>query len=109
MSLLGKLIGAFAGTEQELPANAILIDVRSSGEYQAGYIAGAVSLPLGEVGDRIHSVVPDKDAPVIVYCQSGARSASAKNILSNIGYTNVANGGGVGSLALRLQKQICRL
>lgn len=47
MSLLGKLIGAFAGTEQELPANAILIDVRSSGEYQAGYIAGAVSLPLG--------------------------------------------------------------
>lgn len=109
MSLLEKLIGAFAGTEQELPANAILIDVRSSGEYQAGYIYGAVSLPLGEVVDRIHSVVPDKDTPVIVYCQSGTRSASAKNILANMGYTNVANGGGVGSLALRLQKQICRL
>jgi hypothetical protein len=78
MSLLEKLIGAFAGTEQELPANAILIDVRSSGEYQAGYIYGAVSLPLGEVVDRIHSVVPDKDTPVIVYCQSGARSACKK-------------------------------
>jgi len=109
MNLLGKLIGAFAGAEQELPANAMLIDVRSVGEYQSGYIDGAVSLPLGEVSDRIHSVVPDKGTPVIVYCQSGARSASAKNILSDMGYTNVVNGGGVGSLAIRLQKQIYRL
>lgn len=108
MNLFGKLIGAFAGAEQELPTNAMLIDVRSVGEYQSGYIAGAVSLPLGEVSDRICSVVPDKGTPVIVYCQSGARSASAKNMLSDMGYTNVVNGGGVGGLAIRLQKQICR-
>lgn len=108
MSLLGKLIGAFAGTEQELPANAILIDVRSAGEYQSGYIAGAISLPLGDISHLIHSVVSDKETSVIVYCQSGARSASAKNILGNMGYSSVVNGGGIGSLALRLQKQIRR-
>lgn len=109
MNFLGKIMQAWSGSFSEaLPSDALLIDVRLPGEYAAGYIEGAISLPLAGIGKTIAVVVPDKSAVIIVYCHSGARSASAKSILSSMGYQNVSNGGGIGSLALKLQKQLQR-
>jgi phage shock protein E len=109
MNFFSKLVqGITGGSTQDLPQNAILIDVRSPGEFAAGYIDGAISLPLDTIGQTIGASVPDKSAAIIVYCRSGARSASAKNILTGLGYQHVINGGGVGGLALKLQKAVHR-
>ena len=109
MNFFSKLLHSMTGGSSEpLPSNAILIDVRSPGEFSSGYIDGAISLPLDTIGQTIAAAVPDKCATIIVYCRSGARSASARNLLIAMGYQNVSNGGGVGALALKLQKQVCR-
>ncbi len=76
-------------TARELVASgAALIDVRSPGEYSSGHIDGARNIPVGEVGARLDEIGP-KDAPLVVYCRSGARSASAKSTLEGAGFTNV--------------------
>lgn len=109
MNFFSKLIQGITGaSSQELPADAILIDVRSPGEFASGYIDGAISLPLGNIGQTISAAVPDKSAAIIVYCRSGARSGSAKSILTGLGYQHVINGGSVGGLALKLQKPVRR-
>lgn len=67
---------------------ALLVDVRSPGEYADGHIEGAVNIPVGEVESRIGEF-GDKDASVVVYCRSGMRSASAKRTLIEHGWTDV--------------------
>lgn len=51
------------------------VDVREPDEYAVGHIPGAKLLPLGEVMSRAAEVLPDKDAPWLVYCRTGRRSA----------------------------------
>lgn len=107
MNIFNRMMGSIMGVDKELPANACLIDVRSSVEYASGYIEGAISIPLGDLTQSISKAVPDKETEIVVYCQSGARSAAAKNQLQGMGYQHVSNGGGIGSLAASLQKKIC--
>ncbi|MEW6697631.1 MAG: rhodanese-like domain-containing protein [Bacillota bacterium] len=66
-----------------------LIDVREPDEYQAGYIKGAVLIPLGELEQRLQEI--SKEKPVVVYCRSGRRSAEAAEILIRNGYKQVYN------------------
>ena len=91
-----------------LPAGTVLIDVRSTGEFDSGHIEGAVALPLDSVQHHITSVVPDKATPLVLYCRSGARSGRACAIVSQLGYTAARNGGGIGSLALSLGRRVTR-
>jgi sulfur-carrier protein adenylyltransferase/sulfurtransferase len=67
-----------------------VIDVREQHEWDAGHVAGATLLPLGEVA-RIGEVVPDRTTPLVLHCKSGARSARAAAFLSAQGYTDVVN------------------
>ncbi|MGZ8562681.1 MAG: molybdopterin-synthase adenylyltransferase MoeB [Candidatus Limnocylindria bacterium] len=69
----------------------LVIDVREQSEWDAGHVAGATLLPLGEVAGRIAEVVPDRDAPVLLHCAVGARSARAASWLVRLDYTNVVN------------------
>ena len=73
--------------------NATLLDVRNPNEFATGSAPGAINLPLHVLPIRAHEL--DSSKPVIVYCLSGARSAQAHMLLSNLGFTNVNN---VGSL-----------
>ncbi|MDT8319368.1 MAG: rhodanese-like domain-containing protein [Xanthomonadales bacterium] len=73
----------------------IWIDVRTPAEYRAGHVAGAINIPLDEIGERIDEVNREKDSPVYLYCRTGNRSAQAKAILENMGYTRVDNFGGL--------------
>jgi rhodanese-related sulfurtransferase len=73
----------------------ILIDVRSESEFRAGHIAGAILIPESEIRVRAAEELPDKDIIILIYCQSGRRSASAAGILANLGYTNVYDFGGI--------------
>jgi len=67
----------------------ILLDVRSEPEYKEKHIHGATLLPLPELGSKAATVLPDKDAVILVYCRSGMRSRNASNQLVSMGYTQV--------------------
>src|SRR5881392_634260 len=70
--------------------HAVVVDVREQHEYDEGRLPGAVHVPRGHLETRIENAVKDKDARVILYCQSGNRSAFAANTLEHeLGYTNV--------------------
>ena len=73
----------------------ILVDVRSADEYKAQRIDGAVLVPVDQIATLAATKLPDKSLPTIVYCQSGARSARAAQILAGLGYTNVYDMGGI--------------
>ena len=74
--------------------SAILIDVRTTLEYQQGHINGAKSYPvttiLNEIGDDY-----DKDTYLIIYCKSGNRSKTAVLGLMELGYVNVYDLGSI--------------
>ena len=72
-----------------------LLDVRTSGEFRDKHIKGAVLIPVDEIEFRAESKLPDKSAVILVYCQSGGRSARAAKLLADMGYTNVSNFGGI--------------
>lgn len=54
-----------------LSAGAVLVDVRSAGEFAAGHIEGALWLPLDRIHLDIATAVPTQNQPLILYCRSG--------------------------------------
>ena len=77
-----------------------VVDVRSPEEFRSGHIKNAINIPLQKLDDSISKL--KKDKPVIVYCASGNRSASAKRLLDFNGFSKVVNGGGFRSLQNKL-------
>lgn len=69
--------------------NGILIDVRSIQEYKEYHLNGAICIPLYELQIKIENIVQNKQQLIILYCQSGARSKRAVEILEAMGYTNL--------------------
>ncbi len=80
---------------------AIILDVRSKGEYAGGHIRGSVNIPVDQLGSNTHRL-SDKNKVIIACCASGNRSGMAKSILKSKGYTQVYNGGGWMSLRNKL-------
>lgn len=105
ISALKKLlgIGPQVNYADLVKQGAVIIDVRSKGEYAGGHIRGAVNIPLDQLGNNL-SKLKDKSKPIITCCASGMRSASAKGLLKANGYKEVYNGGGWGSLQNKLLK-----
>ena len=75
-------------------ANEIWIDVRTTEEFNAGHLEGAVHIPYEEIAARIGEVTTDKDATIHLYCRSGNRSGIAQQTLQSIGFNNAVNEGG---------------
>ncbi|MGC4191411.1 MAG: molybdopterin-synthase adenylyltransferase MoeB [Thermomicrobiales bacterium] len=77
---------------------ATAIDVREADEVAQGLVPGATAIPRGFLESRIEDAVRDRDAPVVVYCAGGVRSAFAARSLQELGYTNVVSmAGGFGA------------
>jgi len=74
---------------------AVIVDVRTAGEYALGHVAGALNIPLDEVEEAAEWL--QKDVPLVVCCASGARSAVAEDILKAHGF-EVYNGGSCSKL-----------
>ena len=74
---------------------AVAVDVREPDEFQVGHLPGAKLLPLGEVLRRAGEVLPDKNAPWLIYCRTGRRSADAVQKLESLGYTDLYDLGGI--------------
>lgn len=67
----------------------LLLDVREADEVRLGYIPGAVHIARGFLEIQVEKRIPDKSAPVVVYCAGGTRSALAAATLASLGYQNV--------------------
>ena len=67
-----------------VPAGSAVLDVREQDEWDAGHIAGATHIPLGELPDRIDDL-PEED--LLVVCRSGGRSMRASMWLNRSGFT----------------------
>src|SRR5574341_1203831 len=70
----------------EQTPGAILVDVRTPEEYREGHLAKSLLIPVDRVADSAPAALPDKNAPLLVYCRSGRRSATAAEILKRMGY-----------------------
>ena len=86
---------------QLVKEGAIILDVRSKGEYASGHIKGSINISVDQLGNHLDKL-KDKNKTIITCCASGMRSASAKSMLSSQGYTKVYNGGGWMSLRGKL-------
>lgn len=76
-----------------------LLDVREPNETAMARVPGSVAIPRGMLEHTVEARVP-RDAPVVVYCAAGGRSALAADTLQRMGYTNVASmRGGIGAWA----------
>jgi len=74
---------------------AIILDVRTKEEYAERHIARSTLLCVTELEKRASTVLPDKDAQILVYCRRGRRSQIAANALLSMGYKNVIDFGGL--------------
>ncbi|NLB44789.1 MAG: rhodanese-like domain-containing protein, partial [Clostridiaceae bacterium] len=61
--------------------DALLIDVRTEAEFKSGHIEGALLLPIDQLQAKLSELPKDKATPLVVYCRSGNRSATAAQIL----------------------------
>lgn len=71
------------------------VDVRTIEEYNFSHIPTSKNIPLDVLSDRSSSEFSSKDAKIVLYCRSGARSKIASNALINLGYTNVYDLGAI--------------
>src|SRR5574343_578071 len=95
LSFIKKLLGTEKKMEQMRSAierGAVIIDVRSDGEFSGGNIKGSKNIPLNKIPGQAEKIKA-MNKPVIVCCASGMRSAQARSILSAKGI-EVYNGGG---------------
>lgn len=96
MGLFSSIFGKSADFAQLVNDGAIILDVRTPGEYAGGHIKGSKNIPLQSIQQNL-SKIP-KDKVIITCCASGMRSGSAKSILLSNGFKEVHNGGGWMSL-----------
>jgi phage shock protein E len=79
-----------------LKNGALVIDVRSRGEFNSGHQPAAINLPLDETETALPPCVKDKNQVFLPHCQSGMRSGMARHKLKGLGYPSTFN---LGSLA----------
>ena len=82
--------------QERLRQDAVILDVRTEGEFRGGHLARAINLPLDRFEAGLSQIVPDKGRPLLIHCQSGVRSKMATAIATRLGYTKAGN---LGSLA----------
>jgi len=80
-----------AGVIELLNNGALLLDVRTRGEYSNGHVKNSKNIPLDELNRSLNQL--DKEQHIIVVCESGMRSAQAVNLMKQNGFTNCQNGG----------------
>ena len=69
--------------------NVILLDVRSSQEYEEGHLPNAINVPTYEINRKIENIIKDKNTIIICYCSVGIRSKKTVKMLKKLGYINL--------------------
>ncbi len=84
-------------------SNTVIIDVREPFEFASGHAAGAINIPLGTIPSKINDI-KRMGTPIVVYCRSGMRSASAMGFLKAQGIQEVYNGGSLDEVLIYQRK-----
>jgi phage shock protein E len=84
----------------------IVIDVRTTLEWNMGHLDGAILIPYKQIGEKIGAVAPDKSQRIYVYCRTGHRAQIAKETLEKLGYKDIVNLGSRDDAANALKLKI---
>ena len=77
---------------------AVVVDVCETEEFAAGHVGGAKNIPLNLLEEKLPAAVKNKSLPLILVCQTGARSGRALAIAKKLGYAQAQSlGGGLGA------------
>lgn len=87
--LLDRLRVFYWDQVSQLPETALLLDVRTKVEFEAGHIPNAINIPVDEIRDRMQEIPTNR--PIYIYCEAGLRGYLAQRILRQTGYETVAN------------------
>jgi rhodanese-related sulfurtransferase len=82
-------VGAFEATTLINRRNAVVLDVRETGEYEAGRIPNAIHMPQSQIASRAQELKKYTARPVIAYCERGVRSRTAAGALAKLGFAEV--------------------
>lgn len=83
-SLFNRSTAASVDYTEKIKNGAVVIDVRSPGEFSGGHVKGSTNIPLQNIGNSLNKL---KGKEVILVCRSGARAGQAQGILQNAGIT----------------------
>ena len=86
-----EIVEAEGAAVAPLVGTVTFLDVREPDEYEQGAVPGAVHLPRGHLEFQVEGKIPNKTAPIVVYCAGGVRSAFAAKTLQDLGYTDVTS------------------
>jgi phage shock protein E len=81
----------------KIKEGAMIVDVRSTEEFEEEHFPAAVNIPVDEMQMRLPEF-GEKNSSLVLYCASGSRSAYAARILKSAGFTNVINAGGLSDM-----------
>jgi len=87
----GQEVGAFEAVQLINRRDAVVLDVRDVGEYEAGHISGARHIPDKQLVERLKELEKFRDRPLIVTCRSGTRSGVAVQVLRRNGFGEALN------------------
>ena len=82
-------IGTLEATRLMNTGNALVLDIRDTGEFNGGRIPKSKNIPLSEIGKRVDEISKFKDKPVIVTCRTNNRASSAARLLKQHGFADV--------------------
>lgn len=91
MNFLERIFGKKVNLQEVISGGAVIVDVRTKGEYQSGHLRNSINIPIDNLEKNIKKL--NKNKPIITCCASGARSASARRLLKSNGFEQVHNGG----------------
>ena len=84
----------------------LIIDVRTDQEWNNGHLESAIHIPLSEIETKLETLLEHKDSEIYLYCGAGRRAEAARNILSDAGFTNLTNAGGMKDASKLLHSKI---
>jgi phage shock protein E len=91
MKFLEMIFGKKVNLQEVISGGALILDVRTKGEFQSGHLPKSINIPIDKLPQNINKL--NKNKSIITCCASGARSASARRILKSNGFEQVYNGG----------------
>lgn len=85
----GSDVGSFEAVQLINRRDALVIDVRDTGEFAAGHVANARHIPEAQLGERVKELEKYKSRPILVTDRSGTRSGSVSGTLRKLGFAEV--------------------
>ena len=89
--LIFLMLGSFIVNAEITPNDILIVDVRTSAEYDSGHISNSINIEWQDIMKLNETSAQDKY--IYLYCRSGNRSGKAAKILNDNGFMNVINAG----------------